>query len=213
VATRIRLAINGTLGDGGAEAWSTGFHLDGDVANEADMSALCTEVFDYFADPLNMTNTHNLISLNGTIDEVVGYQYLGSSPTATIVGGSTSASVAGQGGMDLPPQATVVVSLQTSLRGARYRGRMYLPAIGADMNTDLKWGGTATPTGVAAEFAAFFEFVNTAALAYSAGSVGVYSAAADVVTQVTSVRVGDVMDTQRRRRDNLLEIYSVEPVA
>lgn len=108
----------------------------------------------------------------------------------------------------LPTQIAIVGSLYTANAGRRGRGRMYLPAPNANQLTS---SGRLLATQTA--------FFGDALAAYLSGTVAT-SAKACVMSNVgeglrsviTSVKVGDVLDTQRRRRDNLPEVYDVSPV-
>jgi hypothetical protein len=116
----------------------------------------------------------------------------------------------GTSGM-LPPQNSVVASLVTPVLGAHGRGRCYLP--GTNRGVIESYGimtGT-TPQGIADHFALCL---------FNAGIYGLTpwldNWVVPIVTQakpinygrVKSVRVGTIVDTQRRRRNQLTETYS-----
>lgn len=107
-------------------------------------------------------------------------------------------------GAMLPPQCAIVVSHLTLGAGSRNRGRAYLPAPAASGLTTL---GRITST------------VRGELLTAYAGWLGALDAAGSqpivrsevgggAVSFITSVRVGDVVDTQRRRRGALGESYA-----
>lgn len=106
------------------------------------------------------------------------------------------------------PQATLAVSLTTSLfRGPAHRGRVYPPT-----STEVSNDGR-TPVIRATECAGTMVTLLAALNAANAGRVVVYSAVGGPSTvQVLGVSVGRVIDTQRRRRRNLLEEYSSAPI-
>lgn len=106
--------------------------------------------------------------------------------------------------LSLPPGTAEVVSLRTAQAGARGRGRMYLPALG---NTSINVAGRIDSTvqqDLLAGMVAFFDSWNADLQTFP---VGVASQAGSFVSTVTSVRVGNVFDSQRRRRDQLTESY------
>lgn len=109
----------------------------------------------------------------------------------------------------LPPQASIVASWVTAVAGRHGKGRVYLPApTTAVLTTDGGLLTSTVQTGIATSTAAL-----VADLAYS--GVGADSYADMIVTgapwirysKVSAVRVGQVVDTQRRRRNQLTETY------
>jgi hypothetical protein len=56
---------------------------------------------------------------------------------------------------------------------------------------------------------AFLASVN---VAYGGTAASVYSTVLDALFAVTAVRVGDVFDSQRRRRNSIIESYSTVTV-
>lgn len=153
-----------------ADWWTTG--LDGEVSLRSLTSSLCT------------------------LDTITG-QKLQPTPAAAV----RSRSVATAGtvtGTMLPSQVAVVLSLRTALSGRRYRGRMYIPGISA---------GSITTSGllVSATRQAYADCADgmrrAAENLYSSdGELCVYSRVADHKEKVTQIRVGDKLDTQRRRK-------------
>lgn len=104
-----------------------------------------------------------------------------------------------------PPQCTVALSLTTSLsRGPAHLGRVF-PPTAALVDVTGRVGTGQTP-GMASAFKDLIIALNTA----NTGKVVVYSGTrGQWVQQVLGVRCGRVVDTQRRRRRNLLEEYSL----
>jgi hypothetical protein len=106
------------------------------------------------------------------------------------------------------PQATIAATLTTiTPRGAANEGRMYLPA------TAMKPAGdgritVAEALAIANAVATFLSAVNNA----GAGRATVFSkgtptAPGGAARQILAVRVGRVIDTQRRRRNQIAELY------
>lgn len=109
----------------------------------------------------------------------------------------------------LPPQCSVVASWMTATAGRHGRGRVYLPAVvTSQVTTD---GGllSSTPQGaIATSTAALITALNYANI------IGAVYADAIVVgapwsryNTIAAVRVGNVIDTQRRRRNQITETY------
>jgi hypothetical protein len=112
------------------------------------------------------------------------------------------------------PQDAMVLSLRTSTPGARGRGRMYWPAVGAALNATFQLT-TPTPADAAAGAKVLLQAINTAmdGVYISQASalrvaLSVRSGTDHVCRDVTSIQVGSVLDTQRRRRDVLPETYN-----
>lgn len=107
-----------------------------------------------------------------------------------------------QGGNPLPPQCAVVVTLHTANATRHGKGRMYLPAPATAWVTAAGRLDTSHRNALAGWAAAFIGDVNS----FVGGqSVDVFSRATETAYPVTSISVGDVIDTQRRRRDALVE--------
>lgn len=102
----------------------------------------------------------------------------------------------------LPFQVAVVISLRTALATRSGRGRFYLPPLGVTMVDD----GRVSAAAIAIldnAWTDFFDAMNTGGL-----TVVVRNRTSHVSTVVTSARVGNVFDTQRRRRNKLIETYT-----
>lgn len=105
------------------------------------------------------------------------------------------------GGIPLPAEVSIVVSLRTARAGASYRGRLYLPA--PQTSIVLSTGNidsTAVST-IATQIANAFIAMN-ADVTYTSAGVLVRSRLHNTTEDVTSVDVGNVFDAQRRRRNS-----------
>lgn len=136
---------------------------------------------------------------------------LGATPADPI---QTSAqAVIADGGVSsdsgLPPQCAPCLSLSTATAGSRARGRMYLPP------PDI------SAVGASGRLSAGFRTAWVGALdTFFSSMVGgghspvVISAVGGVYTTypVTTIRIGDVVDTQRRRRSSIAEVYTTASV-
>lgn len=100
----------------------------------------------------------------------------------------------------LPPQCAIVVSLRTALPTRAGRGRFYLPAPTVTTLVDGLLISSVT-TAVANAAAAMIGDMNGAGAVYE-----VYHRTTKTGTPVLSVDVGNVVDTQRTRRDKLTEV-------
>lgn len=110
----------------------------------------------------------------------------------------------------IPAQSAVVVSLRTNTPGASGRGRLYWPAIGAQLGGTLRLS-TPTASATVDAFKTYLTAMNSAlatAFPLIGFNLAVRSRTTHTTPHVTSLRVGNVIDTQRRRRDSLPEAYN-----
>jgi hypothetical protein len=107
-----------------------------------------------------------------------------------------------------PYQTATVTSLKSGFAGGQGRGRLYWPATGATVDaTTLRMNSSNVGTfltGVRTFLAAI-----TTAITPSVGpnELVVWSRTGTAMHKVLTIRQGDVLDTQRRRRDSLAEAY------
>lgn len=113
----------------------------------------------------------------------------------------------------LPNQCAIVVSLMTGTAGRAGKGRIYLPLLAVPVNANGRFG---VPDTLLTAFGAFLDGVNTdwAAVPETTTSrLTVESKTNAVTSKITGFRVGDVIDTQRRRRSAIPEAYRSAVVA
>ena len=126
-----------------------------------------------------------------------------------------SPTQAGTQAVAVPPQVALAISLRSTFPGPLGRGRFYLPGplVGTlDSSGRLS---TTVRTGHLNRAVTFLNAVNTSSLALNP-ALRVSIASAGSASQgipagmrnVTSVAVGRVLDTQRRRRNDLLEEHA-----
>lgn len=141
----------------------------------------------------------------------------GEDEALTNVGQASYATpVAGTGGASKSPQDALVVSLRTATPGARGRGRLYWPALGASLTTDFSLSSPSA-TNIALATAQLMKLVGDQINAEWAANSQAVSAELAVrsITDHTSrkverLQVGSALDTQRRRRDKVIETYIVQ---
>jgi hypothetical protein len=102
----------------------------------------------------------------------------------------------------LPFQCATVISLLTDSATRHGRGRFYLPPL-AVSTVDGGLISAAAITSLDTAWTAFFDSLNTDGL-----NPVVRNRTGHISTPVTSARVGNVFDTQRRRRNKLVEVYT-----
>lgn len=215
----IRVTFNGSLCEG-QEIWSFGMHLaapDGsDVSSDFD--AIDLSAF-YVAFNASMIGTPDQGLVTGaTFDSVRAAlvdQY------GTTVGESKYfGPFIGTPGVDTGdyiPQHSIVVTLNTDDRtGRAARGRFYLPT-GYGLPGDDGYLSSADVNSLSDSVVAFLNAINgvapgdTQLSTFSPGVSG-QILITPLVNAITSVSIGNVVDTQRRRRNGLQERYSNAPL-
>jgi hypothetical protein len=214
----VKVTLSGTM-LGGQEMWQTGFYVgsatqDAAVPNQAYADAVRDAWVTFWqaaSTPISSTYIFTGVKLarllkNGDYD---AGDVIQSFPTPAKPG----ASAAGQ----LPPQCSLVATLVAgSGKGLAGKGRMYLPGVNASMDatghiTTLNAQNTAT------NLAAFFNTINGSfdapgeVINVSRGHKNLLGVGARNVP-INGIRVGNVYDTQRRRRNALAETYSTAVV-
>lgn len=224
----VRVTISGTCFSG-AEEWSTGFQMgsptvgmSGVSAPAAESIAAAWETFfelasNSFSSGYKTTQVKcALIRTDGTtnVDEIDYYSY----PSPISGGGSV---------FPLPPQITLAATLTTdNQRGLAAKGRMYLPGLNMPIANATGKLDSGAVLGLTSGFKTFLDSVNTGPGVSGKvvlASKGRKSDALDADGQpiylggrtawVTGCRIGDVYDTQRRRRNGLNETYQTAVLA
>lgn len=205
VGTLHKLAWGGPLF--AEESWSCSLHIAGAPANLVVPQGIIDAVKAFHV------RAGSNISGNAVLDFVkfnqinpVNGKYLSTTESATAL---INPPLSPPGTAIYPPQVATAVTLATvNERGRGHAGRFYLPSGGMSMQNS----GHASNTAIGAVAVSVKDFV-LALNAASGGGVVVYSKIGQLVQAVTRIKVGDVLDTQRRRRKSLTEVYSVSPLA
>lgn len=205
---------------GGAEEWQTGFYMGSAEADApVPTQAFADAVRDAWIIPfttfgLGFSSAYSFtgvkcarLAKDGRYD---GSDVVESFPATAINGGSS--------GNPLPPQIALVATLIAgSGKGLAGKGRMYLPGVkfAVDGGGHI---GTSDAQAMATALATFFNTINSSfdapgeAINVSRGHKNLLGVGARNVP-INGVRVGNVYDTQRRRRNALAETYSTAVVA
>lgn len=208
-----RVTIFGTSYNG-AEEWSTGFFLGDSSADplpptQAGADRIRDEWQAFFALTANQisylwkTTGVKIATLStaGAVDQ----DSVKTSYYATPING-------GYSGGGNPPQIALVASLlSTPGTGLGRKGRMFIPGVGSPVDTTGHIVST-TPQSIANTLGTFFNQINSSA---DVGDRVVNASkgrkpplvGAGVTWPVELVKVGNVLDTQRRRRNQLTEAY------
>jgi len=106
-------------------------------------------------------------------------------------------------------QTALVFSLRTNTPGGSGRGRLYWPAIGRSVDSQLRFSAADTASA-AGEMKTYLNAMR-GALATAFPTIGfdlaVRSKQTHSTPHVNKIQVGNVPDTQRRRRDKMIEDY------
>lgn len=207
---------------GGNEIWTTGFALGvngGGDEGTAPSVAEAQAVFEAFKTMwIGTANGFNVnfklqgckiahVNTEGTSDVSLTQFY--NAPT-DVAGGYTSNTN--------PAQITAAATLQTlTTRGRGSKGRMFLPGVGFEVGTDGKLAVTQATT-LANVMKTFLDTVNASTavpgvVILNSAEVAGVPYKAPLATKVASVKVGTVLDTQRSRRNKLVEQYSSATLA
>lgn len=207
------ITLSGTIA--GQEIWSTScaYQTDfgtGPVKTFDDLQAWADAVASLSSTPYTMLipRLSNVVTVNTARAAYID----GAGKTAQVAEAGFSTPWTGNVSPVMPPQSSVVLSLLTGRPGRSYRGRMYWPCLNASFDTGKV---TLTPAvvGTLAENAAqLLTDIGDAAGVDFAMKPAVASTVLGVQTLVTEVRVGTVVDTQRRRRNQLQETYGSSAV-
>lgn len=137
----------------------------------------------------------------------------------TIIGASqaqlTTANAGTGTGTSHPPQTALVLSMRSNTPGQSGRGRFYWPATTVALDSDFMISSPSTTTLVEA-FAAWLSDIsdairdNAGLFPWTTVSLCVASPTKGTQAAVTRLEVGNVLDTQRRRRNGYVEAYAVE---
>lgn len=122
---------------------------------------------------------------------------------------SPATPTVGAGSAGMPNQIATCLTLLSQTPGRSGKGRIYLPLLGATLTAGTGRIVTATVTKIAGASVVLLNTLNNVLTAQSGTVVAIQSQAAvnGGSHPVRSIRVGDVFDTQRRRRDSLAEVY------
>lgn len=213
----LRFTIGGRLC--GAQRWSVGYGIGfsgpGVTPTPAQMNQLANDLFAKAVAQIwksggSAGQWSTGVGNRGTLDSVRTYWDADNTPGAELVGASTTAAVPGVGTNTAPPQIAVCATLLTGLAGRTQRGRSYVPySEGTDANGLIS---SATCQALALATATFLGTFQTISFAGQALYPGLYSARRPGATPITAVRVDNVLDTQRRRRDKIIATAAPQSV-
>lgn len=217
----VKVTIFGSSCDG-AEEWSTGFRMGQEESsggnfgvNQAWLESLLPAWQAYFTDPvMAFSASFKTLGMKASIILPTGktdLDNIATAPYATPISGGKETGM-------FPPQVALVAQLAAaSPLGLGAKGRMYLPGVSANIGLNGQLFSADT-TRHANALRDFLDVAESGAgspgyvINASKGRPGV-PFAPPVHRRVTSIRVGSVYDTQRRRRNGLQEQYAAAALA
>lgn len=207
MATQIvRVSIYGTLP--GGEVWSINpcFRFDGGSALNYSEALAAVAAINAVAIPTNMRAAMSS-STQVTGCRVEGRSYAG--VLEAQADGLRSSAVVGSGTDALPFQSSLVISLRSVQAGASGRGRLYWPATGITLQAATLRPTTGYVGLFLADAKTYLQAVQTALDSAVDETVllAVWSRKNASSSGVAKIMAGDIIDTQRRRRDNIPESY------
>lgn len=201
----LRLSVVGTLQ--GNQTWSFSIATNAPASTTAgDVAAYAVQAYTDFLSAAWNTSATGTVALKTLVlsaDSVTGvraYWHANDAGPASITGASTAAAVAGTGISPSPPQCALVASLLTGFSGRSNRGRIYLPYTGGGVAATGR--ASKDPGQVATTVANWLSLVRTRSLGATATLPIVHGVNGNGFP-ITAVRVDNVVDTQRRRRDKI----------
>jgi hypothetical protein len=191
-----RCTYSGTFNNG--EQWSTGHWIQTTTNEDAfDLSGDVGDI--YKSSPFNIAG---MLAPGDTVEKLSVYKY--ADPNAGAV--DQAEYIIGEGPNGtltkvIPSQLSVCVTLRTGAPGASRRGRMFLPCRVQEV-LDLEGALKVADGGsLISGMAAYMGSVNIAGLRHCV----VVSRKTGEVRNIRTVEVGTIVDTQRRRRNGLVE--------
>lgn len=207
--THLKMTVRGTLVPG--EVWSntiaiaqTPNQIITDIDTLTTLGQACIFLWN-----TGLFTTTNVAAESTTLDECIVRQYDDGLLVAQ-ASASPEDPIAGPSTLQLPPQVSVVLSIQTLTPGGTGRGRVYLPALALQPDTTghIATGSVTSILGSFNSGLTTFETTIRDVADDAEMNLAVYSAkGAGAVHNATAIRIGNVFDTQRRRRDALVEAY------
>lgn len=207
MAQLLRLSIKGALP--GGEEWSTNpvwtisdFGVPTTPAQVQAVATACAGVpvpAGLRAVYSTATNIHTIRvearSSDGTLENLAEDALAAASP--------------GTGTTPHPYQTAWVASLRTAQVGASGRGRLYFPATGIPLEAGSLRPSTVNTNAFSLGVKTYLSDLQTQIrVTFAGAALVVWSRKTHAMNLVDTIQAGDVLDSQRRRRDTLVEAYS-----
>jgi len=182
------------IGSTPGESWSFRVYTTSSASLSSAQATWMTALDNLWTSALDAVITPDVVLLQGTtasITESTGGQISRVSDDVNDPGVAS--------GEMLPFQCATSVTWSTALATRAGQGRIYLPPLAVSVIDNGRLSSSAVTT-IVTSVNAMWAALDTGGLALS-----LYGAISHTVTAVTGGNVGDVIDTQRRRRNKLIE--------
>lgn len=193
-----RHTISGTFP---GERWSFTYHTEGVLSvgdAEAANAAAITGAYSNGFATITTGNVVTTLSATASIDPLTDKQTTRAETVLSLSGTDI--------GEVLPAQCATAISIVTAQATRSGRGRFYLPPLAVSTVAAGRLSAGAL-TNLQTAFTNFFDVLETAGL-----QIVVRNRTLHQSTVVIDAKVGDVIDTQRRRRNKLVEAFTAIPV-
>lgn len=207
-----RVVLSGLIG--GVQTWSVGMSFlstDGTAPGITDFTEL-----ENWAQQIGALNSghilpDNLLTILSTLGNITTVRTEALTAAGVLVEAAESQQTVaffGSGTVKCPPQSALVASIETGRPGRSYRGRIYWPALAAPLQPNTARLSVDDAASYASDTESLLAAIAAAAPSAATLVPGVASAKLADQTRIASIKVGTVIDTQRRRRDKLVEQYA-----
>jgi len=206
----VRVSLQGTMP--GGEKWSIN-PVYGPTTTETVTSAQCNTIVQAI---VSNSFTSGITPLWSPTTQLTGVRVEArdqeSGELMALAEAAYGGGIPGTGAGALPYQSAIVFSLRSNFVGASGRGRLYMPATGlALVPATLRASSTVLNTALTGVAGLLQEIEVDVKATLGASPLCVWSRTHFGLHAVKELRVGDVVDTQRRRRDALIESYLLKP--
>lgn len=200
--------VHGGLIFNSNQTWSVGFALRTTASSlsQADCNGLATAANVLWLADVWTTGTgiKVVVDTGATMTNTKVYWYPAGAHSAATSGFATNTSSSGTSTLKTVPQVACVVTLQTGNAGRGNRGRVYIPMVASQGLSSGRLSTTDT------------DLIANAVRTYIVGQNGLTQGsntftsivAGGVGADITQVKVDNILDTQRRRRDKYTASYS-----
>lgn len=218
--TYLKVSVLGAMS--GGEVWSTTacyrfFSVFETTLTQQVLESAARRLVTAITDTTLPSNLRALMSSSVTVTGWRITQHGEDEKTISVGEANYAGPISGANPPTKSPQDALVFSLRTGQPGARGRGRMYWPACGASTNPMFKLSAPSNAKSVN-DMATLLDLIGdqlNAELAANSMAATVELAVRSIKNhtsyQVNQLRAGDILDTQRRRRDKFNESYAVSP--
>lgn len=198
-------------GEEGSISWTVGGLTS--TPSDGDMASIASKIDDNWAtsSPTLQATFRGLIPAGQALTAIKTYAYVQSNPAAVAQGLHAITGQGLAGNFNCPWQTAICATLQTGRPGRSYRGRQYFPGVTAQVNENDGHMQNSIPDNVSALCAAMGLEVRLAVNQVTTNNDvfwGVLSRTRQVITPISAVRVDNLPDTQRRRRNSLLPTHA-----